>query len=325
MLDPLGRLYDWGGRLRRGATRPWRAPVPVICVGNLTVGGTGKTPVAITLARRLIAAGAKPHMLTRGYRGQLQGPVRVEPARHDAWAVGDEALLLARVAPTWVSRDRVAGAKAAVAAGAQAIVMDDGFQNPTLAQDRALIVVDGETGFGNGRVLPAGPLREPVGGGLARASALVLIGSDRQALAGQFGTLLPVLAATLQAVGADDLAGRRVLAFAGIGRPAKLFETLLNQGAILTSTVPFPDHHAYSADELRDLLARAGREAAEPVTTAKDAVRLPPEVRARVRVLEVEAQFAEPHRLDAVVQMEDVHGGSTRSELASRRAPLNEL
>lgn len=323
LLDPVGRLQGLGGRLRRRFTTPYQAAVPVICIGNLTVGGTGKTPVAIAVARRLQAFGVRPHFLTRGYGGQLSGPVRVEPAEHDARAVGDEPLLLARVAPTWVAHDRAAGARAAVADGARAIVMDDGFQNPGLVQDRALLVVDGEAGFGNGRLLPAGPLREPVADGLGRAAAVVLIGRDRQGLASTFE--VPVLAADLVMRGGEDLRGRRVIAFAGIGRPEKFFRALRGQGAQLVEGRAFPDHHVYARGELADLATLSESRAAELATTAKDAVRLPPTCKDRVHVLDVEVRFAELQRLDAVLSLGPDHDGSTRYELRPVEPRLNDL
>ncbi|MDE2514004.1 MAG: tetraacyldisaccharide 4'-kinase, partial [Alphaproteobacteria bacterium] len=168
LLTPLGCLYDATGTARRALVHAYRAPVPVICVGNLVAGGAGKTPIVADLARRLTARGVAVHILSRGYGGTLPGPVRVDPDRHDAAAVGDEPLMLARGTPTWVARDRAAGARAAAVAGAQAILMDDGLQNPTLAKDLSLIALDGGYGFGNRRVIPAGPLRETIAHGLAR-------------------------------------------------------------------------------------------------------------------------------------------------------------
>src|SRR6266581_3144124 len=176
LLAPLGAGWDAASRLRRALARPYRAAVPVICVGNLVAGGSGKTPVVLTLAASIASTGVAVHIVTRGYGGRLGGPVRVDPARHDAEAVGDEALLLAGCAPCWVARDRAAGVREAVATGAGAILLDDGFQNPAIDKDLALVVVDAEYGFGNGRVIPAGPLREPAVSGLARAGAIVLIG-----------------------------------------------------------------------------------------------------------------------------------------------------
>src|SRR5215472_16260127 len=180
LLSPIGAAYDTAGRLRRAMSRCYRATVPVVCVGNLVAGGAGKTPVAQAIAIWLVERGIPVHVVTRGYGGRLTGPVRVDPTRHDALAVGDEALLLARCAPCWVARDRTAGARAALAAGARVILLDDGFQNPAIATTLSLIVVDAAYRFGNGRVIPAGPLRESLGRGLARADAVVLLGSEAE-------------------------------------------------------------------------------------------------------------------------------------------------
>lgn len=301
LLAPLAVAYAAAGRLRQVTTRPQRVPIPVICVGAATVGGAGKTPVALALGRHLTAAGYRAHFLTRGYGGRTAGPLRVDPARHDAASVGDEPLLLARAAPCWVARNRPAGARAAAAAGAKAIVMDDGFQNPTLAKDLALLVVDGTQGFGNGRVLPAGPLREPVDRALARADAVVLIGKDGAGLAPVLAGK-PVLAARLVP---DDsarvLAGRKLLAFAGIGRPEKFFESLRAIGAELAATAVFPDHHPYSAAELHRIFDRAERLGARLVTTAKDSVRLPPSLRAQVHAVDVRLEWADPAALDRLL------------------------
>jgi tetraacyldisaccharide 4'-kinase len=290
LLAPLGALYALGGRLRRRAATPWRAPVRVICIGNLTVGGAGKTPTAIAVARRLAALGARPALVSRGYRGKLAGPVRVDPARHAAADVGDEPLLLAEAAPTFVARNRRAGIEAAVAAGCDVCVLDDGFQNPHVVHDLSLVVVDAGAGFGNGRVLPAGPLREPVADGLARADAVVLIGDGEVVLPPG----LPVLPARLVPDEAGlRLRGRRVFAFAGIGRPEKAFATLAETGAVLAGTRAFADHHAYDEDDIARIVEDAAALAAEPVTTRKDWVRLPDSARALVGVLDVTLAFAD--------------------------------
>ncbi len=278
-------------RLRRPG---WQAPVPVICCGNAGVGGAGKTTLALDLLRRLAARDVAVHALTRGHGGSARGVVRVRAGMSAALA-GDEALLLAEAAPTWVSADRAAGARAAIAGGAACLVMDDGLQNPTLRQDCALLVVDGATGFGNGRVLPAGPLREPVAAAARRCRAAVLIGEDRTGARAALLPLLPVLGARLvpgpiSGQGEDPaprLDGRRVLAFAGIARPSKFHATLVEAGAMLAGTIDFPDHHRFRPRELRRVLAEAARLDAAPITTPKDAMRLPPGIRARVEVLGV--------------------------------------
>ena len=296
LLNPLGHAYDFAGRWRRGRCKPLLVGVPVICVGNLVAGGVGKTPMAMAIAEILRDWGLTVHFLTRGYGGRLPGPVRVSPGIHDAGDVGDEALLLAGTAPTWVCRDRAAGALAACAENARALVLDDGFQNGALSYRCSILVVDGATGFGNDRVIPAGPLRESVERGLLRASALVIMGEDQAGIsaramtfAAATGRHLPVFHARLtpdQAT-ADTLRGQRVLAFAGIGRPAKFFETLTHLGAHVIESHGFPDHHPYKLAEVLALVERAHVLHAWPVTTTKDFVRLPEVTRSIVKVLPV--------------------------------------
>jgi tetraacyldisaccharide 4'-kinase len=306
LLAPLGAGYDLAGRLRRALVPSVAADIPVICVGNLVAGGAGKTPVVLALVEALAARGAAAHCLSRGYGGRALGPRRVDAARDSAAEVGDEALLLARAAPSWVARDRTAGARAAAAAGARVLVMDDGFQNPALAKDLSLVVVDGAYGFGNRRVMPAGPLRETVARGLARADAVVLLGRDDWNLGAPLGARLPLLTARLAPrPGSERLVGRKVLAFAGIGRPDKFFATLAGSegglGAELVETRAFPDHHPYSAAELRTLRARARSLDALLVTTEKDAVRLTPEQREGIETLAVAVAWDDPAALQALL------------------------
>lgn len=288
LLVPAGALYAAAGRLRRRLTRPQRLGVPVICVGNLVAGGAGKTPVALSIGRLLHDMDVTAHVVLRGYKGREAGPLRVDPARHTADAVGDEALLLAAELPTWIARDRVQGARAAERAGADVIVLDDGHQNPTLHKDLSLVVVDGGYGLGNGRVMPAGPLREPAAAGLARASAVVLLGSDETGIAG-LAEGLPILRGHLEPVPAAwAVRGRAVVAFAGIGRPDKFFATLERQvGAFVKGRHAFPDHHAFTRADLMPILAEADALGAVAVTTAKDFVRLPTELRTRVTPIPV--------------------------------------
>jgi len=304
LLAPAGAVFAAVTRARVQAMRPQDVGIPVVCVGNLVAGGTGKTPVAMAIGARLLAAGRSVHFLTRGYGGRVPGPCRVDPDRHHAGDVGDEPLLLARVAPTWVARDRRAGARSAVAAGAEVIVMDDGFQSPSLVYRLGLVVVDGAVGFGNRRVIPAGPLRETLGSGLARADAVVVVGDDRAgaaAIATAAGRL--VVRAGLEPVaGGPVLAGRRVVAFAGIGRPGKLFESLAAAGAEVAATFSFPDHHRYREPELAEVLRRAESLGAAVVTTAKDAVRLTASVRARVTVFEVAIRWDAPETIDSLLE-----------------------
>ena len=302
LLAPLGAGYDLAGRLRRALVPPVSADIPVICVGNLVAGGAGKTPVVLALVEALAARGTAVHCLTRGYGGRAAGPRRVDAARDNAAEVGDEALLLARAAPSWVARDRAAGARSAIAAGAQVLVMDDGFQNPALAKDLSLVVVDGAYGFGNRRVMPAGPLRETVARGLARADAVVLLGRDKRNLDAAFGSGLPVLTAKIAPQpGSERLKGRKSLAFAGIGRPEKFFTTLAELGADLVETRAFPDHHPYGAAELRALRERARALGATLVTTEKDAVRLTPEQREGIDTLAVAVAWDDPAALQVLL------------------------
>jgi tetraacyldisaccharide 4'-kinase len=300
LLQPLAWTYALGARTRERWTRSWHAPVPVICVGNLVAGGAGKTPVTLSLAARLAGRGRAVHILSRGYGGSLAGPVRVDPERHSASEVGDEPLLLAEAAPCWVARDRVAGAKAAVASGAGLLLLDDGLQNPRLAKDLSLLVVDGGYGFGNRRVLPAGPLREPIAPGLARADAVVLMGEDGAGIAPLLRAKT-VLKARLEAQNGEDLAGQAVVAFAGIARPEKFFASLEAAGARVVARHRFADHHRYGAGELARLRAAAAAAGARLVTTTKDLARLAPMERAGIAVLEVRVAWDDAAALDALL------------------------
>jgi len=278
LLSPLGGIYGVAAWLRlQRAGRS--AGIPVICLGNLTVGGAGKTPAALLVARLLLAAHRRPFFLSRGYGGRLRGPVLVNPKIHRTADVGDEPLLLARLAPTIVARDRVAGAEAARFRGASVIVMDDGFQNPSLQKDLSILLVDCRRGIGNGWILPAGPLRAPLGAQLARAQALVAVGTgDRAAIVEQAAARrrLPIFHGRIEPdrQTLDALVGRRVLAFAGIADPGKFFATLDEAGIVIAARQEFADHHRYTAAEARDLLKRAEAENLLLLTTEKDHVRL---------------------------------------------------
>jgi tetraacyldisaccharide 4'-kinase len=300
LLAPLSPLYE-AATARRVARPGWRAPVPVICCGNASVGGAGKTTLALDLGTRLLARGMRVAFLTRRYGRRSGGAIRVDLARHGAPEVGDEALLLAALAPTFVAADRAPAARAAIAAGADVLIMDDGLQHPGLVKDGSLLVIDGGAGFGNGRVLPAGPLREPVAAAAARCRAGVLIGADAHDAAAALPPSLPVLRATLRSTDVERLAGHRVLAFAGIGRPEKFYASLAEAGAVVVATRSFPDHHPFSVAELRQVLADATTLDAAPVTTPKDAVRLPAGLRDAVTTIGVRLEWRDAAEIEALL------------------------
>jgi tetraacyldisaccharide 4'-kinase len=275
LLAPIAAAYGaLAAQRMRQAGRS--VGVPVVCIGNLTHGGAGKTPTAIAAATLLMQAGERPWFLSRGYGGRLAGPLRVDPTRHRAVDVGDEPLLLTRVAPTIVARDRVAGAQAAQAGGASVVVMDDGFQNPSLAKTRAVLVIDGRRGIGNGRVFPAGPLRAPLSAQLERAHGLVVIGD----IAGAKTVLtqcrerrLPIFHGRL-VPDSRRIGTQPVLAFAGIADPEKFFATLRAAGVRAPVTRSFPDHHRYTPRDATSLISAAEEQGLELLTTEKDLVRL---------------------------------------------------
>jgi tetraacyldisaccharide 4'-kinase len=302
LLEPAGLIYGAVTARRIANTTPFQASVPVICVGNLTAGGTGKTPVASSIAARLRDRGRNPAILLRGYGGSVTGPLKVDAHSHTAEEVGDEALLHARTTPTWIAARRALAAKPAIKDGADVLVMDDGHQHPSLAKDLSLVVVDGRTGFGNARIIPAGPLREAIKPGLARADAAVLMGDDHIGIAPFLEEHLPVLRARL-APGAEGygLRGQRVVAFAGIGDPEKFLETLLGLGAQVVAFHPFGDHYGYGSADIQPILDEAYAVDALPITTAKDAVRLDPDQRQQVNVLTVTAQWQDENALDGLL------------------------
>ncbi len=311
VLSPLGVLYA-NSTARRLRQTGFTAKIPVICIGNLNAGGTGKTPTTIALIERLAQRGqTSVHVVSRGYGGALAGPIRVDPLHHTAADTGDEPLLLAAFAPTWVAADRAAGVRAAEAAGATAILLDDGFQNPSVTKTLSIIVVDAAHGFGNGRCIPAGPLREPVTTGLARADLLLSIGppADQARFHAQWGSkiTLPHLTGHLAPLKMGmDWHGLRTLAFAGIGHPEKFFATLRAEGAVLAATVPLDDHQPLTNPLMQRLTAQAKSLNAQLVTTEKDAIRLPETYRSQVLTLPVRLQMQDWAAMDAALTKLDL-------------------
>lgn len=311
LLMPLGFLYGNAVRARFAFAKPYRSKLPVVCIGNFTVGGAGKTPLALAVAELFRELGANPVFLTRGFGGQLAGPHLVDPDRDDFADVGDEALLLARTAPTVVARKRPDGARAIEQTGASVVIMDDGFQNPSLVKDLSLIAVDVSAGTGNGLVFPAGPLRASFGFQSKRADAVVLV--DGASSARSLPELeVPVFHASLAPDGECEwLQAQPVLAFCGIGRPQKFFDTLQEAGATLARIRPFPDHHAFTDDDACALLEQASSLGAQLVTTEKDWVRLGgaeplADLKASTRVLPVRLVFSPEDKADVVALLRKI-------------------
>lgn len=297
LFFPLSCLYLLAGKIRGAITKSYVAPVPVICVGNVVAGGAGKTPFVIALAVLLREKGIGVHVVTRGYGGEEYGPLRVDLTLHNAPRVGDEPLLIANHAPCWVAKRRTEGVKAAMDAGAELILLDDGLQNPSIHKSLSFMVVDGGYGVGNGLVMPAGPLRETVASALRKTDAVILVGEDRKNVSKRFsGT--PLFHAAVQPVNPKSLYDRRFIAFAGIGRPEKFFETLREQGAIVEQGISFPDHHTYSEDDLLQLEREAKKYQIELITTEKDYVRLSNAWREKISVLPITLKIFEQAALE---------------------------
>ena len=307
LLSPLGWLYGFGTARRvAGANDAYRASVPVVCIGNINAGGTGKTPTTIALAQRLISQGKVVHIVSRGHRGSEEGPLRVDERQHGADQVGDEPLLMAAFAPTWIARDRVKGVQAAEASGAEIILMDDGFQNPSVHKTLSIVVVDAVKGFGNARCIPAGPLREPVRAGMKRADLLLSVGHARaQTLFQQkWDKLITCPHATGQLEPLQtgmDWEGMNVLAFAGIGLPEKFFATVSDLGANLLRAEALADHQPLTDALMKRLEIEAAALGAQLVTTEKDAVRLPDGFRRKVLTVPVRLELEDWSAVDAAL------------------------
>ena len=308
LLSPLGVLYAWATARRQKNARPTQIDIPVICIGNLNVGGAGKTPTTIAIAQMLTSRGIAVHIVSRGYGGSLQAVTQVDPRSHTADETGDEPLLMAAFAPTWVANERVEGARAAQNAGADVILLDDGFQDPSLTKDLAIVVVDAARGFGNGRCLPAGPLREPVHVGLKRADAVISIGEPeaqsqfRERSADQVGRIAHLTASLKPIEMGMPWAEGRYLAFAGIGDPEKFFATLRGLGAPLVRTVALDDHQKLARPMIQRLMKEAQSMNAQLVTTEKDAARLPADLRSGILSLPVRLEFDDANTLETLLE-----------------------
>lgn len=297
LLQPVATIYRAVSSLRGLFIVPYRAQLPLICLGNIVAGGAGKTPSALALAELLKQQGAKPVFVTRGYGGRERGPVLVDLTRHTARDVGDEALLLARAAPVWVGRDRPAAIRAAEQQGGTHILLDDGLQNPSILPDIAFLVIDGDSGLGNGCLIPAGPLRESLDAAIRRITAVILVGArDEQRIADR--VQCPVFRAAWQAHLPDDFPRtQKFFAFAGIGRPEKFYQTARASGLDLVGTENFPDHYEFSRDDLDKLQHRAAAMNAELLTTEKDWVRLPENWQKEIRPFPVKLTFNNTEQL----------------------------
>lgn len=301
LLSPLSAAWQAGTCFRKLTTTPRHPGCPVFCVGNFTVGGAGKTPTAVALYALLKSLGRTPHFVSRGYGGSLEGPHRVNPLIDTADKVGDEPLLLAQHGPTWISRNRALGAEMARDAGANAIILDDGLQNPSLIKDCSFAVIDSSYGIGNGRVMPAGPMREPLISGLEKVHAIILIGDKTPDFITRLPASVPVLRAAIELVNGADFDQSRVLAFAGIGRPAKFYDSLGQAGAHIVQTCDFSDHHPFTMQELGHLRSEAARLDARLVTTQKDLMRLPLQQRDGISSLDIRLVFEAPDQLAKIV------------------------
>ena len=297
LLAPLGALYAYG-TAQRVKKQGYRASVPVICIGNINVGGTGKTPTAIALAMHLSAMGKSVHIVSRGYGGSLKGPVRVDETVHSADEVGDEPLLLSSFVQTWVARERAEGVRQAEQNGADVILLDDGFQNPSVEKDLSIVVVDATVGWGNERVLPSGPLREPVERGLKRADLVLSIGDRGDKPALDTHGVPHLTARLLPLMTGMPWEGMKVLAFAGIGNPEKFFQTLRNMGCDVIHGEGLEDHQKLTPRLMTRLETEAKIRGAQLVTTEKDAVRLPANFRAKVLTVPVRLLIEDMETLD---------------------------
>ncbi|WP_120497778.1 tetraacyldisaccharide 4'-kinase [Kiloniella sp. EL199] len=311
-LLPLSGFYYLGSILRQKLSNPIKLDVPVICVGNLTAGGSGKTPITLALADTLKKAGKNPHIVSRGYGGEQEGPLRVSPSHHSAHDVGDEPLMMALASsqstPIWISKNRVNGAKAAIKDGADIILLDDGFQNPSLQKDLSILVVDNKIGFSNGRLIPSGPLREPIHNGLKRADAVFVIKQPNDTINEELSDVFTgkevssVIITPADETCLSRLINKKVFAFAGIGYPQKFYDTLANLAVDVCETKDFPDHHRYTEGDLNKILSLAKEMGAGAIfTTEKDFVKIPDKFKEAISYLPIRAVWDNPQFINSLL------------------------
>jgi tetraacyldisaccharide 4'-kinase len=295
------------GYIRRAIAIPWESKQLIFCVGNVVLGGAGKTPVSMDIGKRLNQREIHFNYLSRGYGGYERGPHLVHPATDDARRVGDEPLLLSKIAPTWVSRDRVSGAKHAIKGGVKKIIMDDGLQNPNIEKTFSIMIVDGSYGFGNGKVFPAGPLREPVAQALNRVGAVIIMGPDLVGIQKQLSNLspkMPLLAVKVTpGPELENISSKRLTAFAAIANPEKFFSTLESSGCRVVNKIEFPDHHYFTVRDLSSIRRRAKATNSILVTTEKDWVRLPKDLKQDIQFLTIRLEWDDETALNSILDL----------------------
>lgn len=298
ILSPFSYAYLKLSHWKRDQIQPTKLPVPVVCVGNLVLGGAGKTPTVIAIVDILKKMGHKPHIISRGYGAVVQGLKKVDPIRHHYLQVGDEPMMLSQFAPTWVSSNRTKAAKAAIVEGATVIVMDDGFQSNYLYKDLNILVIDALQGFGNERVFPAGPLREPIEDGVARANLCVVIGETSF----HHELLDSTIHARFKPKQVLENKGERVIAFAGLGYPEKFKRSLEMAGYKIIDFIPYADHYPYTITEIERLIRKAQSKNAKLITTSKDAIRIPAHYLSKINIFKVSLEFDEYDLMEGAIQ-----------------------
>ena len=290
-LYPLLLIFSFGTKIRNILSTTNKGPLPIICVGNIVVGGAGKTPVALKIGKLLIKAGYKPGFISKGYAGLIKNSTLVK-SWHSARSIGDESILLSEVANTWVGVDRINSARLAKEKNSNCLIMDDGFQNPTIYKDFSIIVINASQEFGNKRVMPSGPLRESIKRGLSRSNLVIVIGDPSHELKQLIPKNIPIVKAKFEIKKENkNFKGQNIIAFAGIAYPEKFFQSLTNEGAKIFKKITFPDHHIYSENDLLSLAEIANKKKSILVSTKKDFVRIPKSFRSLVNTLEGEIVF----------------------------------